>query len=327
VAIVSFRDNDQDQPIFISWCKTSIVNLRMRIPPRISSSVRSARLMQIRRLSAALLVLHASPAFVSLLRFARSWAIPRMTFDALAGYRRVFPSLTEAGQVAARYINDSHGCADDINRQMTQGLVTRPSDYPVLFHMHKLMPEVRSLFDLGGNAGNLFYCYSKYLNLPQDFIWSVQDVAPTVEFGRRLARERGEHRLNFTEDLQAINGHDVLLASGALHYVEPSLPNLLRGLSSKPKHVIVNRTPMTTVKSVVTVQDAGTYQAACKTILRQELISGMDELGYDLVDRWSVPELFVRIPFYPEYSVPEYTGLYFRVRPPTEDASVPGASE
>ncbi len=311
---------DADQRLLARCGKTRSLTLRMRIRTRISSTLRSARLTQIRRLSALITVLHASPLIVSSIRFARSWAIPRKIFDSLAGYRRVFPSLSEARRVAAHYIKDSHGCSDEINRQMTQGLATRPSDYPVLFHLSKLMPEVKILFDLGGNAGNLFYCYAKYLKLPQDFVWLVHDLAPTVEFGRRLARERGECRLRFADELKAMDGTDVLLVSGSLHYLEPSLPEVVRDLSRKPKHVIINRTPISTVRSVVTVQDVGTYQAACRTILRRDLIAGMEEMHYELIDQWSVPELWVRIPFHPEYSVREYSGLYFRMKPSVERA-------
>jgi putative methyltransferase (TIGR04325 family) len=135
----------------------------------------------------------------------------------------------------------------------------------------------------------------------------------TLELGRQLARERGEKRLRFTDDLEALDGHDVLLVSGALHYVESPLPDVLRRLSRKPNHVFINRTPMTSVKSVVTVQDAGDSLFACKIIHRPELIAGMEKVGYLLVDQWSVPELSVHIPFYPEYSVSEYTGLYFQL--------------
>jgi putative methyltransferase (TIGR04325 family) len=84
--------------------------------------------------------------------------------------------------------------------------------------------------------------------------------------------------------------------------------------------VLINRTPMTTLKGVVTVQDDRDSLFACKTILRRGLILGMEGLNYELVDQWSVPELSVHIPFYPEYSVREYSGLYFRLRIPTEDA-------
>ena len=131
-----------------------------------------------------------------------------------------------------------------------------------------------------------------------------------------LARHEGpvELPIAFTNDIREINGHDILLVSGALHYCESPLPDLLAGLSERPRHVFVNRTPMTTIKSVVTVQDAMDSLYACKTVHRTELTDGMKELDYELIDSWPVPELSVHIPFYPEYSVPEYTGLYFRLK-------------
>ncbi len=288
--------------------------LIMQVLGPVKVALRRARLSQIRITARLLSVLHGSPRMVSIIRAARSLPFNRKVFDAIAGYRRVLPSMAEANAVATRYIEAGHGCLDNINRQIACGLATRPSDYPVLYHMDKLLPQATSLFDLGGNVGILFYCYSKYLDLPQHFIWLVYDITPTIEFGRKLAHERREHRLKFTDDLGAIRDHDVMLVSGSLHYLERSLPDVLRGLPKKPIHVIVNRAPMTNVKSVVTVQDADTYLVACKTILRRELIRGMEELGYDVVDHWSVPELWIRIPFYPEYSVPEYSGLYFRMR-------------
>ena len=36
-------------------------------------------------------------------------------------------------------------------------------------------------------------------------------------------------------------------------------------------------------------------------------------IGYDLVDSWTVHELSVQIPCYPELSAPTYTGLYLRL--------------
>ncbi len=71
---------------------------------------------------------------------------------------------------------------------------------------------------------------------------------------------------------------------------------------------------MLSVKSVVTVQNAGDSLYACKTIHRPALIRGMEELSYELVDKWWVPELSVNIPTFPENSVPQDTGLYFQLR-------------
>jgi len=291
----------------------------MRISSTIKKTIRSARLKQIRRLHFFITFLHRSPRMVSLMRTARKWYVPRKIFEHLVGYRRIFDSLAEARVVAARHLDASHDCLDNINRQISLSRSARPSDYPVLFHLGRVWPGVSSLFDLGGNVGNLFYSYSKYLRFPQDFVWTVYDIERTLELGRQLARERGEQRLRFTDDLRALDGHDVLLVSGSLHYFESPLPDVLRRFASKPSHVVINRIPMTTVKSVVTVQDSGAALFPCKTILRQELISGMEDVGYTLVDQWSVPELSVHIPFYPEYSVSQYSGLYFRLGSADQD--------
>lgn len=251
---------------------------------------------------------------VSLMRVARRWDLTHKLCERLVGYRRLFDSMAEAKTIAARYVEASHDCIDNVNRQISLSRTARPSDYPVLFHLDRLTGSVSSLFDLGGNVGNLFYSYIKYLAIPEDFVWSVFDIEKTLEHGRRLARERGEHRLRFTNHLESLNDHEVLLVSGSLHYLESPLPDVLRRLANRPKHVIINRTPVTTVKSVVTVQDAGDSLFPCRTIFRAELVAGMEDVGYCLVDHWSVPELSVHIPFYPDYSVPEYTGLYFRLR-------------
>jgi putative methyltransferase (TIGR04325 family) len=277
------------------------------------SRLRHLRLAQIRLVSRGITFLQKLPAIGTVIRAIRSWSITRAIFHLLVGYRRVFDSLAEATEVASSYLDASHESAANINRQIGHGRAARPSDYPVLFYLCRLIPGALTLFDLGGNVGNLYYCYSKYLTFPQEFDWCVHDKRSTIELGRSLASKEGETRLKFTDDLKAMNRVDILLVSGALHYFEPSLPELLRELDERPRHVFVNRTPMTTVRSVFTVQDAVDSLYACKTIHRQELIDGMSELDYEMVDAWSVPELSLAIPCHPEYSVAEYSGLYFRL--------------
>jgi putative methyltransferase (TIGR04325 family) len=275
--------------------------------------LRRARLAQIRSVSRGITFLQKLPTTCAVIRAIRSWSIARAVLHFLLGYRRVFNSLAEAREVASSYLEASHESAANINRQIGHGGSARPSDYPVLFYLRHLVPGGLNLFDLGGNVGNLYYCYSKYLSFPHEFDWCVHDKQSTIELGRVLARKGGESRLRFTNDLKAINGAGILLVSGALHYFELPLPELLRELDEKPRHVFVNRTPMTTVKSVFTVQDAVDSLYACKTIHRQELVDGMSELNYEMVDGWSVPELSLHIPCYPEYSVSEYSGIYFRL--------------
>jgi putative methyltransferase (TIGR04325 family) len=134
-----------------------------------------------------------------------------------------------------------------------------------------------------------------------------------VERGRAIARDRGEARLLFTEDLYGASGHDVLLISGALHYFEFELADYVAGLAAPPEHVFVNRTPLVDGPAAATVQY--TYDGvmvACRLLNRAELVSGMQRAGYRLADSWCAPELSIKLPFDPEYWVKEYSGLYFR---------------
>jgi hypothetical protein len=45
---------------------------------------------------------------------------------------------------------------------------------------------------------------------------------------------------------------------------------------------------------------------------RDRFIGELEALGYVVVDAWAVPDHSCWIPFYPEYSVESYTGLYLR---------------
>jgi hypothetical protein len=46
--------------------------------------------------------------------------------------------------------------------------------------------------------------------------------------------------------------------------------------------------------------------------LRDQFIASLEALGYKLLDMWPDADHTCWIPFYPEYSVEAYSGLYFR---------------
>jgi putative methyltransferase (TIGR04325 family) len=184
----------------------------------------------------------------------------------------------------------------------------------VLFYLTSILPTVKTVFDFGGNVGNLFYCYSQHVAIPSETIWTIYDLPKVLDTGRQLALENLERQLRFTESLESAEGVDLLLASGSIHYFESALPELLRTVRHKPKHVIVNRTPLTDGKSVVAIQDAGPFLVACKLFNRQEVLDGFASLGYEVVDTWRVDELSVRIPCYPDLSVSAYSGMYLRLK-------------
>lgn len=290
----------------------------------IGDSLVALRLWQIRRSASLFALLDRIGPTAWFQRSVRSFPPARFVFDRVMGYRRAFDSLAEAQAMAARFTTAGDHSHDKAFLHVSRTRVARPSDYPVLFHLDRLAPNLTYLFDLGGSVGNLFYCFSKYLSLRPDLRWTVYDLPEMLEIGRKKAVAEGEQRLRFTGDLGEASGADVLLASGSLHYFSQSLPQMVGRMPAPPRHVIVNRTPITSCKPIATVQDGPTDRVACRLIPREAVIEEMADLGYVLIDSWLVPELSVIVPLYPEYSVSSYSGLYFRLDHGRR-ASLPGS--
>lgn len=234
----------------------------------------------------------------------------------LSGFRRTFPTFQEAHRQARRYRVPSHEHPANITTHTHRSEEIRPSDYAVLFHMQRLMGEINSVLDIGGSVGNLFYCYSKYLTYPPGMTWTVVEVPETVAAGSRIAMEKAEPRLRFAERIKGCNSVDAVVISGALHYFEELPPELIRGLSSQPRHVFINRTPVIDGPTAITIQDHEHYFAIspARILSRDTLMKAMTEAGYELVDEWKANELRLRIPFHPEASVSAYSGFYFRIK-------------
>jgi len=236
----------------------------------------------------------------------------RTSLDTLLGFRRVFDSFAAAQACASRYIPAGHEHPDEIRYHTSITDTVRESDYPVLFHLAPLVPELRSVFDLGGNVGNLFYAYQTQLSFPKTLRWTVYDLPVKKPLAEKLAAERGETRVRITDTLADASGCDVFIASGSLHYFEPSLPELLRSLPKLPNHVFANRTPCSLGADLITVQDNRSYLAPCKLHSRATLIAGMEALDYELVAEWPVHERRMQVPTHPDFCARTYSGFYFR---------------
>jgi len=191
-----------------------------------------------------------------------------------------------------------------------------PSDYPVLFWMRTVWSDVKGVFDLGGHLGIAFYAYRRVLPYAPDLRWTVLDVPAVVERGERLARERGEAQLFFTQDLAAASGVDVLLAAGSLQFIEEPLSAMLSRTSQRPRHLVINRTPISEGEPFVTLHNNGAVICPYNVFNRTQLVESLSSLGYELVDAWKnwQPGLACFVAFHPERSVPEYSGMYFRLR-------------
>jgi putative methyltransferase (TIGR04325 family) len=235
---------------------------------------------------------------------------------ALVGFRRGFATREEAERCAAAYGFMEHEHPGAIRRHLALAEHTRPSDYAVMFHLERMLPKVSRVIDLGGNVGNLFYSYSKYLRMPEDFRWTVVEIAPVAEAGATLAKERCEQRLVFATSLkdaagQGEDGSTVLLVSGALHYFDNPLGAMLAEVGMSPAHVIVNRSPVLQTGSVIGIQDGGDYVTTARVLDRGVLVASMEDAGYRLADEWVAAELNMRLPLRPQSSVEHYSGFLF----------------
>lgn len=275
--------------------------------------MRKLRIAQVRATSMLCVGLSQIPAMRGVLE--RVGKVPGVE-RALVGFRRGFETREEAERCAAKYGFVEHEHPASIRRHLMLAEHARPSDYAVMFHLERMLPGVRRLIDLGGNVGNLFYCYSRYLKFPAEFRWVVVEIAAVAEVGAALAKERGEERLRFVTGLKdaATEGADaetVLLVSGALHYFETPLGVLLAEAGMAPAQVIVNRSPVLVAGTVIGIQDGGGYVTTARVLDRRELLASMEKAGYRLADEWVAAELNMRLPLRPQSSVGSYSGFLF----------------
>jgi putative methyltransferase (TIGR04325 family) len=276
------------------------------------SLVKRFRVFQIRALASVLNILGSRSVGCNLIVHLRSSRVTRVPLDICLGFRRTFPSFAAAQACASRYIQAGHEHPDEIRFHTSISDTVRESDYPVLFHLAPLVPQLRHVFDLGGNVGNLFYSYQHKLNFPPGVLWTVYDLPVKQPLGERLAAQRAETRIRFCNTLAEASGCDVFIASGSLHYFEEPLHQILASLVTPPKHIFVNRTPFSNGPDLITVQDSGSYLVPCKLHSRTALISGMHRLGYQVESEWPVHERRLPLATHPDICPRTYFGFYFR---------------
>lgn len=279
----------------------------------IAGAFRKLRILQIRFLATLLIYMGRVSAGQSVVLFARSLGPVQWFLERLLGYRRSFSSFDKARSCSSKYISAGHEHEDDIRMHLSSSRAARESDFPVFFYLSQSEEPLRSVFDFGGNIGNLFYCYQNYLNFSRDISWKVYDLPELRQAGQKIAAERGEARLRYVGGLDELETADLFLASGSLHYFESSLPELLAQANCLPTRVIVNRTPFSSAEDLITIQDNGSFLVPCKLHNKQKFINGMAALGYKLRGSWPVAERALYVPLHPDCSSSTYFGFYFEL--------------
>lgn len=179
-------------------------------------------------------------------------------------------------------------------------------DYPVMFHLQQLLPHGARVIDFGGNIGIHFMQYKNYLPLPKDTEWMVFDLPEMVTVAKQQVSEPG---LSFTSDFDADLKADIFLASGALQYVE-NVGGLLAQFKTLPKHLLINRLPLTDGEQFVTLQNGGKVFYPQYVFNREAFLANLNSLGYTLKNSWVDRIDGCFIPFHPKRSIANYSGLF-----------------
>ena len=189
-------------------------------------------------------------------------------------------------------------------------------DYPALFWMGRSFAEgMRSVFDLGGHVGIKYYAFRRVLDYPDDLRWTVCDVPGVVKTGEELAKERGSgSQLAFTTDFRDASGFDVLYASGSLQYLPQRISEILGGLPTKPKRVIVNTAAVHPDRTLYTLNSIGFAVCPYRIQQHEELLAELTQAGYKRRDGWRNEGKPIEVPFVDGGDKAFYAGCCFDLR-------------
>tara|TARA_Y100000780_G_scaffold232581_1_gene267384 strand:- start:78875 stop:79660 length:786 start_codon:yes stop_codon:yes gene_type:complete len=226
-------------------------------------------------------------------------------------FRGVYPSFKHALQDAPN--TKRHGYDNAPAARMYKERTERvySTDYPVLYWLTKFQSRIQTVFDFGGHIGVHFYSYQKYFSFSNLTSWTVCEVPAVIDEARKFPLYEKGTILNFVTDVSNSDGYDLFLANGSLQYLEWELHEKLRRLNRLPKFLIVNMLPLHKNTRTITLQSIGT--SFCPYLLRKrsEFISGLEGLGYELLDEWNNEEKSCAIAFETERSLDHYKGMTF----------------
>jgi len=186
---------------------------------------------------------------------------------------------------------------------------TSPTEYPLFLWLNKILQTEKelSILDVGGAFGLHYYNFIKYA-LHYKFHWTIYDVESIVDYANMNGYKT--EQLNFINNYREIDKIDILIASGSIQYIEEFSIN---DFKNKPRHLLFERLPLNEkCETFVTLQNATSSFNPQYVYNKNEFISTIKNIGYELVEEWKNYYDSCRIPEYPNESCYTYTGLYFR---------------
>lgn len=197
-----------------------------------------------------------------------------------------------------------------------------PWDYPILFWMRTLLDEIDTLVDAGGHMGTKYRAFQDLLPPDASFSWVVYDVPAIVAAGRERAAKDGLDRLSFVDRIEDAGPASTFLGSGLLQYLDIPLSSLLQRLPSPPRHLLLNKVAFRRGGHVVTLERAGQAYIPYQMRDEQAFLADLASMGYEVIDRWTIPQLSHVIDTHPELGPSESAGFYLRREDAPSQATV-----
>ena len=190
-----------------------------------------------------------------------------------------------------------------------------PWDYPVMFWLSRLGPDIDGVLDAGGHLGTKYRAFRGMLDLPENFQWIIYELSAIAEAGRKRAKLDGLDQLRFVDSLEDAPRLPLFLGSGLMQYLDVPLSSLLSGLPALPRHLLLNKVAFKKAgPPVVTLERIGKAYVPYQMRDEKAFVSDLEKLGYRQVDRWSIPAISHVIETHPELGASESAGFYFRLQ-------------
>jgi putative methyltransferase (TIGR04325 family) len=226
-------------------------------------------------------------------------------------FRGAFASFDEAvahvrpGMLAG-YDHDS---VTPVSRELMQQVPLW--DYPILYWLKRLAPEITRVVDAGGHIGVKYRGFAPYLDLDR-LDWIVYDLPAQVKAGRAQARPQ-DRTLSFVERIEDAPAGDVLLASGLMPYLNEPFVDLVRRLRAPPRHILLNKVVTRDGPTLVTLENFGMAEVPYQIRNADEIPAALKTLGYGIIDSWTIDSLAHRIHTHPHLGRAVYRGYVARL--------------
>ncbi|MDP2334420.1 MAG: methyltransferase, TIGR04325 family [Reyranella sp.] len=227
-------------------------------------------------------------------------------------FRGAFSSFEEAAAhvrpgMLAGY---DHDAVTDVSKELMQQVPLW--DYPILYWLERLAPEIARIVDAGGHIGVKYRAFRPYLDLDR-IDWIVYDLPALVKAGHAQVRPQ-DRTLSFVDRIEDAPAADVLLASGLMPYLDEPLVDLVRRLRAPPRHILLNKVVTRDGPTVVTLENFGMAEVPYQIRSAAEVPAALATLGYDVIDTWTIDSLAHRIQTHPELGRSTYRGYVARLR-------------